>query len=387
VPTPYDEVRYESRPVPGTAPERLARASLSHGGPLPRPRDFRTLELGCGDGANLLPLAFYRPDASFVGIDSAGTAIRAARAAADELALANVCFVQADLADDAAAAAGEFDYVIAHGVLSWVGERARSGLLRTVDSTLAPSGLCYLSHNVRAGWVVRGQVRDILRGATAGEDGLPSKARRARCVAAELLRVVARSDHAYQVLLAYELERIATADEGYVVHEYLCEENVAFDHPQVVALLAAHGMTYLCDARHDDDQGRVPTELRDVLERLGYAGDELEQAADVLGHRRFRASVFCRTDARGARAEVAQRSQDDADESAHPHGLPHRLAVFEATRRAWLTKPDHTALALRDEERELVLRLAAGQQPAGSSELVQRLAQHGLARGATRSPA
>ena len=67
-PNPYDELPYQSFPIEWTAPERLALASLLHGGPRPLLDGYRVLELGCGSGANLLALAYYRQHVTFLGV-------------------------------------------------------------------------------------------------------------------------------------------------------------------------------------------------------------------------------------------------------------------------------------------------------------------------------
>ena len=73
--TPYDEVRYPGRFYPQTSPERLATLGTLFG-LNPAPVDHcRVLELGCGDGGNLLPLAELLPRSSFLGIDLARAAI------------------------------------------------------------------------------------------------------------------------------------------------------------------------------------------------------------------------------------------------------------------------------------------------------------------------
>lgn len=89
---PYDALPYRSRPIEWSAPERLALCSLLHGGPTPRldaADGYRVLELGCGDGANLLPLAYYRPHAGFVGVDGSRRAMELAESRRRELGLSN----------------------------------------------------------------------------------------------------------------------------------------------------------------------------------------------------------------------------------------------------------------------------------------------------------
>ena len=95
-PTPYDELPYRSFPIEWTAPERLALTSLLHGGPRQRLEEYRVLELGCGDGTNLIPMAYYRRHATFVGIDSAYTQIAVANEKRSSLQVTNITFVSTD---------------------------------------------------------------------------------------------------------------------------------------------------------------------------------------------------------------------------------------------------------------------------------------------------
>ncbi|MCZ7685664.1 MAG: class I SAM-dependent methyltransferase [Sandaracinaceae bacterium] len=95
----YEEVPYEGRAVPASAPAALALTARAHGGPRPALEVARVLELGCGDGANLIPLAFHHPDWSLLGVDTSERAIAAARAGALALGLGNVRFERADVAE------------------------------------------------------------------------------------------------------------------------------------------------------------------------------------------------------------------------------------------------------------------------------------------------
>jgi tRNA G46 methylase TrmB len=88
----------------------------------------RVLELGCGNGANLIPMALTLPGSRFTGVDLAGTPIAAARTLTDELGLGNIAFHQRDSMELEPGFA-EFDYIIAHGVYSWVPPPVRDKLL------------------------------------------------------------------------------------------------------------------------------------------------------------------------------------------------------------------------------------------------------------------
>ena len=165
--TPYDELPYRSYPVEWTAPERLAVASLLHGGPRQRLEGYRVLELGCGDGTNLIPMAYYRQHATFVGVDGARTQIAIANEKRTALGLTNVSFVGSDFQYAAAKLSGQFDFIVAHGVFSWISRDARDALLALCAERLSPGGLLYLNYNAKPGWNVRGLIRDFLMAQTA----------------------------------------------------------------------------------------------------------------------------------------------------------------------------------------------------------------------------
>ena len=104
----------------------------------PAPPDAaRILDVGCGSGGNLLPMALLWPNSEYVGIDLASGAVAKAQAKAQELGLSNVRFEAADLME-LPADFGQFDYIIAHGFISWVPTAVRARLFevspRTFDS-------------------------------------------------------------------------------------------------------------------------------------------------------------------------------------------------------------------------------------------------------------
>src|SRR5262249_45341679 len=81
----FDLVPSEWAAVPLTAPDHLALTSLLAGGPRPRGKAFRALEIGCAEGANFLALAAHHPDSYFVGLDRSEAQIAIGRAAAAEV--------------------------------------------------------------------------------------------------------------------------------------------------------------------------------------------------------------------------------------------------------------------------------------------------------------
>jgi len=146
--TVYDEVRYPGRPYPDTHPDRLATIGILFG-MTPAPIDrCRVLEVACGDGANLLPMAYALPGSSFLGFDLASAPVEAGRRMALQLGLANLTLETRDLnrfREDA----GSFDYIIAHGLYSWIPASLREALLALIASHLAPAGIAFVSYRLK----------------------------------------------------------------------------------------------------------------------------------------------------------------------------------------------------------------------------------------------
>jgi len=145
----YDRVPYNSQPASQTHPDHLAALATLFGlSPAPVEK-CRVLELGCGNGANLIPMALTFPGSRFAGVDLAGVPIAAAQALAVELGLENIVFQQLDIMD-LDPGFGEFDYIVAHGVYSWVPPAVRDKLMAICRANLAPNGVSLLSATTRS---------------------------------------------------------------------------------------------------------------------------------------------------------------------------------------------------------------------------------------------
>ena len=289
---PYDEVPYRSRPIEWSAPERLAFASAVHGGPVPRLDRGSVLELGCGNGANLLPLAAYRSRASFVGVDGSRSAIDVAEARRRELGLGNVRFVRADFAATLAALEGPFDFILMHGVLSWVSDIERDALFRIGATRLAAEGLLYLNYNCKPGWNIRGMVRDSLLAQTSDVRGLAARAKRAQEVAATVAASLAGLEHPYSRLLENEYRFVRDADASYVAHEFLAEHNHAYWRSELLALASGWGLRPVADADFDRASGRLPDDLERRIAACGLGNRAVEDTIDLLSYRQLHSPIL-----------------------------------------------------------------------------------------------
>jgi SAM-dependent methyltransferase len=158
----YETVPYRGGAFPETHPGHLAALGLLFGmNPAPV-EHCRVLEIGCASGTNLLPMAALLPESRFVGIDLSRVHIAAAQQSAKAAGLANVTFHAANLLDFCPDRRS-FDYIIAHGLFSWVDDRAKERILRLCGEALADQGIALVSYNCYPGWSQRGALCDLLR--------------------------------------------------------------------------------------------------------------------------------------------------------------------------------------------------------------------------------
>lgn len=157
----YNETPYQSHPFPQSAPEHLlAVASLFgiQGIPI---EQARILELGCASGGNLIPMALRFPSAQLVGVDISSTHIAEGQATIARLGLNNITLHHNDLTD-ITKSFGQFDYIISHGVYSWVPPEVQAAILRISGENLSLKGVAYVSYNTYPGWKYREVIRDAM---------------------------------------------------------------------------------------------------------------------------------------------------------------------------------------------------------------------------------
>lgn len=305
---PYDEVPYEGHAVPLAHPERMAVAAMRSGLAPREPARASVLELGCAEGGNILPIAYHLTEAQFLGVDGSAVHIEAATAARDRLGLDNLTLRHADFLALADEDLGEHDYIIVHGVLSWVDEGVRGALLELVRRHLAPQGVAYISYNCAAGWALKNELRALLLRHTAPLVPAAAKVSAARALLAQLAASPLREASLHAAALAERAEAVLSQRDAYLLHEYLAPVNYAFRQPELRALMADHGLAFVRELASATSRADLEDNLQLALFEKQDDPAEVAELADVMLGRAFRASLFCRADAERRPIEEAERA-------------------------------------------------------------------------------
>jgi methyltransferase-like protein/SAM-dependent methyltransferase len=288
----YDLLPYQSKAFPHSQPSRLGGIARVFGLDVAPLENARVLELGCAAGGNIIPHAMRYPGATFVGVDLARTQVAAGRARIARLGLKNIA-IHCQSFTEIGEELGSFDYIICHGVYSWVPSAVQEAIFRIIRARLSPLGVACVSYNVLPGWRMLQPLRDAFM--LEIPDQLDSLARVAK--ARELLvflKSATPDTGPYGDMLRGWADRLAGLPDDYIAHEFLEETNQPSTVRDFAAGAVRNGLGFLaeCDLASmilENYGGEVSQQVR---ARAGNDLVESEQYLDLLSGRTFRQTVL-----------------------------------------------------------------------------------------------
>lgn len=259
---------------------------------------FNYCELGFGMGVSLLTHAAAFPWAHFWGTDfNPQHAAHVNRwAAAGQLKNLSVfdesfdAFLERDLPP--------MDYIVLHGIYSWVSPSLRQTLVRFIDKFLRPGGVVYVSYNAMPGWSSVAPLRELMR--LHGERMSPSGQPILKKVAGAISFAEAMSAASLRYFnttsgMKERIERLKAANPQYIAHEYL---NRAW-HPQyfheVAEEMGAARLNYACQGQMSDNID-VAILAPESIKLLNSQEDPIlrETLRDFILNTQFRRDIFVR---------------------------------------------------------------------------------------------
>jgi SAM-dependent methyltransferase/methyltransferase-like protein len=288
----YDEVPFDSGPVTNSHPDSLATVATLYGLTPPPVDSCRVLELGCSTGGNLLSMALSLPDGTFVGIDLAPRQIAQARALAATLGLTNVdlrAMSIADVGDEF----GTFDYIVCHGVYSWVPEPVREAILRVCSRNLAPTGVAFVSYNTFPGWHARAMVREMIVFHDDPTRPPMERVARGREFVEFLARFASMPMSVYRAVFERELHAIRSMSDSHFLHEELEAVNQPVYFADFARAAAANGLHCLAEGGLSAAEALLPPEVQAPLREWAADPVQHEQYLDFVRDRAFRQTLLC----------------------------------------------------------------------------------------------
>jgi len=288
----YDAIPYDSTPIRETHPANIALQAALFKLSSPDPRTCRVLELGCASGGNIIPMAFYFPQAEFHGIELSRAQAEAGQSLIATLGLGNIDIRHLDILQ--AQDLGQFDYILCHGVYSWAPPPVRARILALCQESLTADGVAYISYNTQPGWRLRAVVRDMLLYQVRDAASPRERLTLARAALDAMEAAFRGQGDPISQYLCHEIGALRGREASYLYHEYLEEINEPFLFSAFMADARRHGLQYLCETEmHSMFPDTLPAAAAAFVDRFDDIVEQ-EQAMDFLSHRTFRQTLLCR---------------------------------------------------------------------------------------------
>jgi methyltransferase-like protein/SAM-dependent methyltransferase len=292
----YDNVPYDSHPFPQSHPDRLATIATLFG-MKPQPiENCKVLELACASGGNIIPLAQALPKSHFVGVDLSKRQIEDGQKVVKQLGLKNIELKHLDLSklDESL---GKFDYIVAHGLYSWVEGNVQEKIFEVCEKFLSANGVAYISYNTYPGWHFRGMIRDMMLYHAGQLQDPNAKAGQARALLDFLAQSVPVENNAYGIMLRNEVEVLRNQRDSYLFHDHLEEENEPVYFHQFVEQANKHNLQFLGEAEFSTMlTSNFSAQVGETLRKISTDIVRTEQYMDFVRNRTFRQTLLCRAD-------------------------------------------------------------------------------------------
>lgn len=324
----YDEHTYNSYSYGQTCIDYLCAVAKFHGLDAVNPHNSKVLEIGCAMGGNIIGQAINHPNSQFIGIDLSSEQIAIGKRAIEGIGCKNIELIEMDICNLISEFGGkiEFDYIICHGIYSWVPDFVRSAILQSCKELLSPNGVAFISYNCYPGWKYVEPLRDFMRFCAVKSSGnvadLESGLNAIKFQKAFYAKYSPNETSATHIknLNTEYIKHIQNYPKSYVAHEYMEICNQPFYFLDFAADANDHGLCYVADATYHFDASFLPEGAISQYFRLSFDDYiSANQAYDFLYSIRFRSSILTKEQNKNKLAT------SDEDKAKFLHNLHFKL--------------------------------------------------------------
>jgi len=303
------ELEYTSNFYRELSPHHLQFSALSKQIAIPSVvSPFNYLELGCGNGVTINALAVNHPKSQFWGLDFNPSHIVNAQEQARLANIENSQFFDLSFEETLDQDLPVMDFIVLHGIYSWVNEENRRHICALIKKMLRPGGVVYLSYNCLPGWSQAAPLRRLMAEFASREGGgVLEKLQTIKQVLPQLdaLPLQYTQLNPYSKLVH---ETIATKSPQYVVHEYMNTNWDLFYFTDVAAQMHEIKMTYAASANVLENFMQTCA-AQDTVKFIESQADHLmrELMLDYATNKRFRRDIYTRGARRFSAHEYEQQ--------------------------------------------------------------------------------
>jgi ubiquinone/menaquinone biosynthesis C-methylase UbiE len=271
----YDELPYTCYPMPYAHPNNLFKVARQAGMIPPPVQTSRVLELGCCDGSHIIAIASSLPKTNCWGVDLSAENIVKGKINIKALSLQNITLKQINILE-IDQQFGIFDYIIAHGIYSWVSSEVQTKILCVCKNNLAHNGVAYVSYDTKPGWFMRSTFRDMML-----YHKNTVRTTQLKDLLAFFADTTAEIKTNYSKFANEAINQFRQLPESFIFEDLIEEQNEPLYFYEFMERAQAQGLSYLGDALYSP----IPASHKNLIYE--------EQMVDFISNRHFRHTCLC----------------------------------------------------------------------------------------------
>jgi methyltransferase-like protein/2-polyprenyl-3-methyl-5-hydroxy-6-metoxy-1,4-benzoquinol methylase len=288
----YNALPYSSYSYSKSNPMHLSTIAKLVGMEPPPLKNAKVLELGCASGGNIIPFAMQYPESNIIGVDLSDVQINKGIDFTKHLNIPNVDLLACSIGD-IDESFGKFDYIIAHGLYSWVNEPLKQKILSICNHNLNENGIAYVSYNTLPGWNNLMTIRDMALYHSQNFKAIDEKIDQTKSLLSFISDAIKDNDSFYSKLIMQSVNLLTNKPNDYIAHEFLESENTPCYFSEFIEKVKANNLRYVSDTNIasmflDNYSEKISAKLKEINEV-----ERIEQYLDFIVNRTFRSSILC----------------------------------------------------------------------------------------------
>ena len=289
----YNDIPYTSKVFAHCQPTRLYSLAKLKGLNPPPIETATILEIGCSFGGNLLPFAIKYPNSQLIGIDLSEHQINIGRKMEEQVGVDNLTLIAADISK--VNFKFQFDYIICHGVFSWVPDFVQDAILDVVQKYLKTEGIAFISYNTYPGWHLQDIAKNLmLFGSDSHQDRL-IRTEQSFETLNFTSEIISRKNTILSPVIKNVFDNIVDKSKYYIAHEYFENFNQPCYFKDFISRINSYGLTYVTDSSMPNIYHHLTfqnDEYQKVCNMFNNKVEDIEQYMDFIANRTFRTTLI-----------------------------------------------------------------------------------------------
>ncbi|CAM3184223.1 methyltransferase regulatory domain-containing protein [Streptobacillus ratti] len=254
---------------------------------------MKVLEIGCSFGGNIIPIAISNPDSEIIGLDLSKVQIDEGNEIIEKIGLKNIKLYHKNILEYNNEF-GKFDYIICHGVFSWVPDEVKEAILKVVKSSLTENGVAVISYNTYPGWKRIDIARDLMLFSIENlNDRLVNVNDQDKVeIGKSAIRFYLNNSIVDENMKSV-LENVLDKDSHYLYHEYFEKYNDPMYFYEFYKMLGKYDLIHVVDSSMSNSYPNFSQEIKNAINNeCGENRIAKEQYYDFLRNTQFRTSII-----------------------------------------------------------------------------------------------